>query len=303
MDKFAAYRAFVTVVEAGGFASAARRLGLSRSAVNRMVLGLEDGLGVQLLNRTTRAVAPTATGRAFYDRARAAVESVAEAERGVAEVRAEPRGEMRVNAPMTFGTRHLAPAIADFLADYPEVRIQLELTDRFVDIVADGIDVAVRIWEPREDSTFVDHRIADMRRVICAAPEFLRRHGRPRHPADLRGVPCLHYGNLVSGNRWRLTGPDGDHAIEVTGALCSNNAEPLRDAAVQGLGLALLPTFIAGAELQAGRLVTVLDDYHAPPLMLCAIYPPSRHLSPTVRRFTDFLLTRFGGRPYWDLVD
>lgn len=302
MDKFAAFRAFVAVVDAGGFASAARQLGLSRSAVSRMVMALEDDLDAQLLNRTTRVVAPTATGRAFYARARAATEAVAEAERAVTDTHAAPRGEMRINAPMSFGTLHLAPAVADFLATHPQVRIQLELNDRFVDIIEEGVDLAVRIWEPREDSTFVDHRIADARRVVCAAPDFLRRHGVPLTPEDLRGLPCLHYGNLAGGNRWRLSGPGGSHGVEVSGPLCSNNAEALRDAAVKGLGLALLPTFIAGADLQAGRLATVLNDYQAPPLTLCAIYPPSRHLSPNVRSFTDFLIERFGGRPYWDLV-
>lgn len=302
MDKFAAFKAFVAVVDTGGFASAARQLGLSRSAINRTVLALENELGIQLLNRTTRVVAPTATGRAFYARAKAAAESAEEAERAVMDSHVDPRGEMRVNAPMSFGTLHLAPAIADFLTHHPKVRIQLELTDRFVDIIEEGVDLAVRIWEPQEDSTFVDHRIVEVRRVICGAPKFFRSHAQPAKPHDLRDLPCLHYGNLGSGHRWRLTGADGEHNVSVSGPLCSNNAEALRDAAVQGLGLALLPTFIAGPDMQAGRLVSVLSEYEAPPVMLCAIYPPNRHLSASVRALSDFLIERFGGRPFWDLV-
>jgi DNA-binding transcriptional LysR family regulator len=302
MDKFGALRAFVTVVEAGGFAAAARLLGVSRSAVNRLVIALEDDLGAQLLNRTTRRVAPTATGNAFYQRAKTVLDGLEEAERGVGEVQREAKGEMRINAPMSFGTLHLAPAVAEFMVRYPGVRIQLELNDRFVDVIEEGFDLTVRIWEPREDANLVDHRIAPVRRVLCAAPAFLKQQGMPAHPRQLERLPCLHYGNLATGHRWRLLGADGGHSIQVAGVLCSNNGEVLRDAAVNGLGIALLPTFIAGAELQAGRLVTILDGYRPPDLTLCVIYPLSRHLSAKIRLFTDFLTGRFGGRPYWDLV-
>lgn len=302
MDKFAALSAFVAVVDEGGFAAAARRLGHSRSAINRIVINLEDNLQVQLLNRTTRSVAPTAAGRAFHERAKAILDQLAEAERNIGEGQREPVGDLRINAPMSFGTMHLAPALSDFMLQYPDVRIQLDLDDRFVDVVREGYDVTVRIAEPVEDTTVVDYRVASIRRVLCASPAFLETNGTPVHPRDLRRLQCLHYGNLPSGNLWQLAGPDSKHSVQVNGVLCSNNGEVLCEAALKGLGIALLPTFIVGEELQAGRLVTVMPDYAPSDLTLCVIYPPNRHLAESVRLLTDFLTERFGDRPYWDLV-
>lgn len=302
MDKFAALEAFATVVDEAGFAAAARKAGVSRSAVNRLVIQLEDDLGIQLLNRTTRQVSPTAEGRAFYDRARQILSDLAEAERDVGAAREEAIGRLRIAAPMTFGTMHLGPAVADFMAAHPKVEIDLHLNDRRVDIVAEGFDLALRIAEPVEDSTFVDLRICETRRVLCAAPGLLRDGGAPEKPADLRDLPCLHYGAGEDSATWRLTGPDGPARVRLRPVLTANNGEVLRDAAVRGLGVCLLPTFIAGAELQAGRLITVLPDFPPSTLILAAVYPPSRHLSVKLRQFTDFLVARFGARPYWDLV-
>ena len=300
MDKLAAMRAFVTVVDQGGFAAAARVTGQSRSAVNRLVIALEDDLGVQLLNRTTRRVSPTANGVAFHERAREILGDLDDAERDVRQSHREAVGRLRVNAPMSFGTMHLGPAVADFMAKHPRLQVDLQLNDRFVDIVGEGFDLAIRIAEPQEDTSFVDVRICEARRVICAAPAYLAEHGRPTHPRDLRHHACLHYGE--AGNLWRLIGPEGSLAVHVDPVLSSNNGEVLRDAAVRGIGICLLPTFVVGAELQAGRLATVLADFVPPRLMLSAIYPPSRHLSAKLRLFTDFLVDRFGGGPHWDLV-
>lgn len=303
MDKFAALNAFVTVVEERGFAAAARKLALSRSAVNRMVIALEDELGAQLLNRTTRRVAPTAAGTTLHARARAILDDLQQAERIVGALQGEPAGELRINAPMSFGTMHLADAVADFMLRHRGVRVELQLDDRFIDVVGEGFDVTVRIGEPRDDIDLVDHRLTTARRVICASPAFLAARGEPRHPSELPKFPCLHYGNLASGKSWRLGGAGGPHTVPVAGVLCSNNGEVLRAAAVRGLGLALLPTFIAGEDLQAGRLATVLADYPPAELTLCVVHPPSRHLSAAVRLLTEFLSERFGGRPYWDLVE
>ncbi|MEQ8699485.1 MAG: LysR substrate-binding domain-containing protein [Bauldia litoralis] len=302
MDKFSALRAFTSVVEEGGFAAAARKTGASRSAVNRLVIQLEDALGVQLLNRTTRKVSPTADGRAFFERGRAILTDLEEAERDLAKTGDEAMGQLRVNAPMSFGTLHLGPAVADFMADHPKLRIDLQLNDRFVDIVAEGFDVALRIAEPLEDTTLVDLRICDVRRVLCASPDFLNDHGAPTAPGDLRELPCLHYGPAAKTVSWRLTGPVGPVRVGVHPVLWANNGEVLRDAAVAGLGVCSLPTFIVGSELQAGRLVTVLPEYAPSELTLAAVYPTSRHLSPKLRLFTDFLLDRFGSQPYWDLI-
>jgi len=302
MDKFAALKAFVTVVEEGGFAAAARETGQSRSAVNRLVIGLEDELGAQLLNRTTRSVATTASGRAYYERARGILDQLAEADGCMTEMQETPAGDMRINAPMTFGTMHLAPAIADFMAKHPGVRIQLDLNDRLIDVVEEGYDMTIRITVPSEDTTLVDHRITKVRTVICASPEYLEREGTPATPRDLATHACLHYGGLQSGHAWPLQGPDGAIAAPVNVVMASNNGEVLADAALRGLGIVYLPTFIVGRELQAGRLASILPEFTVSTLTLCAIYPPSRHLSAKVRLLTDFLVERFGKEPYWDLV-
>lgn len=302
MDRFASLEAFKATADEGSFAAAARDLGLSRSQVNKLVIQLEDHLGAQLFNRTTRQVSLTSTGRAFYDRALTILSDLAEAESQIQDDQGAPQGELKINAPMSFGTSHLGPALIDFMQLYPKIRIQLILDDRFIDPIADGFDMTIRIGEPVDMPSLIDHEIVEAKRVICAAPDFLKQHGHPKSPKDLLKLPCLHYGNLPTGNRWRLTGPDGSNDVQVNGVLCSNNADVLRDAAVKGLGLALLPTFVAGAELQAGRLVTVLSDFHAPTIHLCLLYPPNRHLASRMRVLVEFLYERFGDKPYWDLV-
>lgn len=303
MDKFASLRAFVAVVEEGGFAAAARRLQLSRSQVSKLVVALEDSFQVQLLHRTTRSVAATPTGLAFYRRAGDILDDLAEAESSLLDAQQEPQGVLKINAPMSFGTLHLGPAVADFLARYPKLRIELQLNDRLVDPVAEGYDLTLRITEPADSPSLIDHEIVEAKRVICASPDYLRSRGVPVCPKDLATAPCLHYGNLSTGSVWRLQGPDGVVDTPVNSILCANNAEVLRDAAVKGLGLALLPTFIAGEELQAGRLVSVMHDYRAPSIHLCLLYPPNRHLSIRIRLFVEFMYERFGDRPYWDLIE
>jgi DNA-binding transcriptional LysR family regulator len=185
---------------------------------------------------------------------------------------------------------------------YPQLQIQLVLSDQLIDPVQEGFDVTLRIAD-LPSSSLVARRIAPAVRVVCAAPSYLERRGVPKHPDDLRHHDCLAYGHLATGNQWKLVGADGDHWIRIPWTLCTNNAEVLRDAAVAGRGIALLPTFIAGADLQEGRLRTVLPEYQAPEISVYAIYPQTRHLSVKVRLFIDFLVERFGGRPHWDLVD
>lgn len=302
MDKLASLQTFIRVVEDGSFAAAARTIGQSRSQVNRAVVALEDDLGVQLLNRTTRQVSVTPSGQAYYQRAKAILADLTEAEDSIRESRETPTGDIRINAPMSFGTLHLGPALVDFARLYPDIRVELALNDHFIDPVADGFDITVRISRPTETLALIDHEIIPMKRVLCASPEFIHKHGEPRDIRDLATLPCLHYGNLPSGAAWKLTGPDGPVAVQVNGVFCCNNAEVLRDAAVAGLGIAELPTFIAGAELQTGRLVTVLCDYAPPELFLSLLYPPSRQLSSRIRLLVDFMHDRFGGQPRWDLV-
>jgi DNA-binding transcriptional LysR family regulator len=301
MDKLTSIRAFTRVVQHGNFAAAARELRLSRSAVSKYVIDLERELGAQLLVRTTRSASPTENGQAYYERCIAILADLEEADRAVASLQSEPRGLLRVNAPMSFGTLHLGRAVADFMEKYPELQIQLVLSDQQIDPVQEGFDVTLRIAD-LPSSSLIARKIAPAARVVCAAPSYLARRGLPKHPSELRDHDCLTYGYLATGNQWKLTGPDGDHWIQIPWTLCSNNGEVLRDAVVKGRGIALLPTFIVGADLQEGGLRSILADYRAPEISVYAIYPQTRHLSVKVRVFIDFLIERFGGRPYWDLV-
>jgi DNA-binding transcriptional LysR family regulator len=301
MDKLASLRAFTKVVERGSFSTAGRELRLSRSAISKYVRELEEELGVQLLNRTTRSASPTENGQAYYERCAAILAELEEADLAASRLQEEPRGLLRINAPMSFGTLHLSRAIADFMEKYPELKIQLVLSDELVDPVQEGFDITLRIAE-LGSSSLVARKIVPADRVFCASPSYLERRGTPQYPRDLRDHDCLAYGHLATGNQWKLTGADGDHWIQIQGTLCTNNSEILKDAALQGRGIALLPTFIAGADLQQGSLVGILSAYKAPALSLYAIYPQTRHLSVKVRLFIDFLIERFGNRPYWDLV-
>jgi DNA-binding transcriptional LysR family regulator len=294
MDKLASLRAFVKVVELGSFSEAGRQLRLSRSAISKYVAELEQSLGVQLLNRTTRHAGPNENGQVYFERALSILSDIDAADQAVARLQSTPRGLLRVNAPMSFGTLQLGSAIADFMEQYPELQLQLVLSDDLVDPVQDGFDVTLRIAE-LESSSLIARKITPIDRLVCASPAYLDRHGVPAHPSELRSHVSLTYGFLLTGNQWKLTGEDGDHWIQPSWALCANNAEVLRDAAIKGRGVALLPTFIAGDALRDGRLRSILDAYQAPPLTLYAIYPPTRHLSVKVRLFIDYLVERFGG--------
>jgi DNA-binding transcriptional LysR family regulator len=298
MDKLESLRAFVKVVQHGGLSAAARDLRLSRSAVSKYLIDLETELGVQLLVRTTRSASPTENGLAYYERIVAILAEIDDADVAVSSLQSEPRGILRVNAPMSFGTLHLGTAIADFMEKYPELKIQLVLSDELIDPVREGFDVTLRIAD-LPSSSLIARKISPAPRVICAAPSYLQRHGAPQHPNDLREHVCLTYGHLATGYQWKLSGPDGDHWIQIPWTLCTNNAEVLRDAAVKGRGVALLPTFIAGADLRTGALTAVLTQYKAPEISVYAIYPQTKHLSVKVRVFIDFLAERFDGRPDW----
>lgn len=303
MDKFKNMSAFLGVVEHGSFAEAARRMGLSRSQVNKAVIGLENELQVQLLNRTTRKVSPTPSGEAFYERAKRIMGDLEDAERAVSEQDDEPRGTLRLNAPMSFGALHLGAALADFLKLYPKLKIELSLNDRFIDPVEDGYDATIRIAELDQGSALIDHPIVPARRYFLASPDFVAEHGPIEEPEQLKSLPCLHYGTQGDGQSWRVIGPEKSQTVQVNGVMCSNNGEVLCEAAKQGLGVTLLPTFIAGPAMQNGELVRVLADYTPPEIHLMLLYPPNRHLTPKIKRLIDFLYDRFGGRPYWDLVE
>lgn len=295
MDKFESLRAFTQVVKAGGFAAAARELGLSRSTVNKLVIALENELGVQLFHRSTRQVVPTAMGQAFYDRCLTILSDLDEAERSVSQLQAEPKGRLRINAPMTFGTLHLAPAIAQFMGQYPDLEVQLTLEDRLIDPLEEGYDLVVRIGQPPASAVLSVHPLATIQRILCAAPAFLARYPTPTHPQDLREFVGLHYGAWVPRPQWQLLDLEGkEYSLTIRAILFSNNGEVLREAAVQGLGLALLPTFIIEQDLRSGRLRSLLCDYRAPDLPLSLLSPANRHLSTKVRLLIAFLTQQLG---------
>ncbi len=303
MDRLAAMTAFARVAETRSFSEAARRLGVSKSVVSRQIMALETDLGARLFHRTTRSLTLTEAGQGYYERVSRILADVDEANQSVTRLQAAPRGRLRVNAPMSFGVRHLAPAIPDFLALHSEVEIDMSMNDRFVDLVDEGFDVAVRIGR-LTDSGLVARKLAPLRRVVCASPAYLAAKGVPRTPADLAAHQCLSYSNMAVSDEWSFVGAAGrPMAVEVKGRLRVNNGDTLRIAALRGLGLVTQPSFIVGADLQAGTLVGVLSEYVAQDGAVHAVYPHSRHLSPKVRAFVDFLAERFGPRPYWDLVE
>ncbi|MEZ5670361.1 MAG: LysR family transcriptional regulator [Alphaproteobacteria bacterium] len=297
MDNLAAMAVFAKVVEANGFSAAARDLGLSKSAVSKHVSRLEDRLGARLLNRTTRRLALTEIGEAFYERCTRLVAEAEEAELAVTRMSAEPSGMLRVNMPFSFGSLHVVPSLCGFMGAYPRVNVQVTLDDRYADLVADGYDLAIRIGE-LDDSSLIARRLAITRPKLVASPAYWARHGVPRVPADLSAHECLVYTYLRRGPLWRF----GDQAVRIAGRLQANNGDVLRQAALAGHGVALLPSFIVWRDLHEGRLVPALEAYCEDPLGIYAIYPHSRHLSAKVRAFIDFLAARFGERPYWEEV-
>ncbi len=289
MDKFESMRAFTNVVEMGSFAAAGRKMGLSRSSVNKLVIQLENHLGVQLLYRTTRQVTPTDTGRAFYQRCQDILSDLEEAELAVSQQHSQPKGTLKINAPMSFGISVLGSKIAEFMTHYRQIKIQLTLEDRFVDPISEGYDVVIRIGSPPNTSSLVVHPITMIPRILCASPGYLSAKGTPHTIEDLKHHSCLHYGYLTSGYQWQLIHEKKEERVAVEGVLCSNNGEVLRDAAIQGLGIVMLPNFIVEEALNNGALKIILPDYQVPPLTLSIIYPVNRHLSTKTQLFTQFL--------------
>ena len=293
MDKFASMQAFTKVVEVGSFAAAARNMNLSRSAVNKLVMNLEKQLGVQLLYRTTRKVTLTDTGKAFYERCLSILGDLAEAELEVSQQNTEPRGTFKINAPLSFGILKLGSLIADFMAQYSAMKLQLTLEDRFVDPITEGYDFVIRIAGKVESPNLVAHSITSIKMVLSAAPSYLEAKGIPIHPEQLVNYSCLHYGYLATGSQWLFMGQNQEECkVKINGVFCSNNGEVLKDVAVKGLGITLLPNFIVEQELQNGRLKAILPNYNPPDLFLWAIYPVNRHLAAKTKLFTQFLRDR-----------
>jgi DNA-binding transcriptional LysR family regulator len=297
MDRLAEMEAFVQVVDDGGFTEAGRKLGLSKSAVSKHVSALEARLAVRLLTRTTRRVSPTEVGLAYYDRARAVLAQAEAADSMVTAMQASPKGTLRVSAPVAFGVGQVAPAVAAFLCAYTDVEVQMVLEDRFVELVAEGYDVAVRIGGALADSSLRARRLAETRGVVVASPAYLAEKGAPGGIEDLSAHRLLHYSHLSTGNYWRLRGRSGEERqVRVGGRLTVNNGEALMKAAEAGLGIAMVPDFMLRGAIAAGRLVELLPDRPADILGIHAVYPEGRFQQPKLRAFIDFLVEHFRGR-------
>lgn len=299
MDKLSAMNAFAKVVALGGFAEAARALGSTRSATSKAVMELERLLGVRLLDRTTRRVRTTEAGLAYYERCVEIIARVEETEMQVARLHGEPKGVLKLNGPTSFGALYLGPAVAEFMGRYPDLKIEMTLTDRFIDPIEEGVDVTIRIAE-LANSSLIARRLAIARRVFVASPAHVARHGEPLAPEELARHPCLTYGHTTTLQRWRIFKDREAINVPVNSVLCSNNGDVLRAAALAGCGVAMLPTFLVGPDIEAGRLRTVLDRFPQPDLGVHALYASNRYLAAKTRAFVDFLAKRFGEPPEWD---
>lgn len=298
MDALTDIAVFVRVVERGSFTLAANDLALSRAVVSKYLSRLEDRLGARLLHRTTRRLSLTEAGATLFEASRGALERIEEAEAVVAQFQSKPRGRLRVSAPMSFGILHLGPAMADFARAYPEITLDVRLDDRFVNLVEDGFDVAVRIGT-LTDSSLVARKLAVTRALACASPAYLAEHGEPETPEDLATHNCLVYSYLA--DLWRFTAPDGrEIPVAVKGSLRINNGIVLAEAAVAGHGILVTPSFYVAPLLRSGRLKQVLSRYKVTELGIHAVYPQRGHVPPKVRAFVDFLVQRFGRRPDWE---
>lgn len=299
MDRLAALETFVAIAEHGSFARAAENLRMSRAMATKHLADLEAHLSARLLNRTTRRLSLTETGAEFLDRAREILGLLEAAELSAAAASETPSGVLRLNAPMSFGVLHLADAVAAYQRQCPNVRVELVLNDRLVDLVEEGFDLAVRIGQLK-DSSLVARHLAPCRMAVAAAPAYLAARRRPACPADLREHACLSYAFAGDGDRWRFVRDGRTETVSVAGPIRCNNGEALTRAAAAGAGIVLMPTFILAPSLRDGALEILLEAWQVPPLALHAVWPETRHLPPKVRTFVDFLVARFTEGPAWD---
>lgn len=290
---------FVRIVEAGGIGKAADQLGVAKSGVSRRLVALETRLGVTLINRTTRSSSLTSVGREYYERAVKLIGDISELDGLAADEGKSLEGQLRLAVPLSFGLSHLSPAIDKFASEHPGLSINIDFSDRQVDLVEQGVDLAIRISD-LNDSSLQARRICPIRLLLCASPSYLERHGTPRKPEELKDHQVLGY-TLGSGHTIRLVNPQGDEQLAHTSArMSANNGDFLRDMALAGHGIAVLPTFIVWQSLATRELVPVLEQYTLPTINAWAVYPQTRYLSQRARQFIDFLVERFGENPYWD---
>jgi DNA-binding transcriptional LysR family regulator len=300
MDRLEAEKMFVAVVETGSFTAAAERMRTSSGQASKLVSRLEGVLGVRLLSRTTRALNPTEAGQAYFDRLRPLLEEFDNLDAAVRDASHAPRGRLRLTAPLTFGIREVAPALNDFARSFAEIELDVSFSDRVVNLVDEGFDLAVRVGKPG-DSSMIARKLCDMRIVVVGSPAYLGGHGEPKTPADLVGFDCIIDSNFRDPGHWPFHNAVGTpFTVQVQGRIRYSNAEACLNAAEAGFGLACVPSFIAGESLRAGRTHQILKAFEPSPYGVHALYPHSRHLAGKVRVLVDFLAERYRGTPHWD---
>jgi len=300
MNRFENMDTFIRVVETGSISAAADRAGVAKSAVSRRLKELEEHLGVQLFLRTTRRMNLTDSGRAYYHQCVRILEDVLEAELATSQAHGTLKGRLKVALPQTFGVMHMGPAINEFLLENPQIEFELDFNDRSVDLMQEGFDLAIRIAK-LPDSSLIARRLAPIKHLLCASPAYLEKHGVPQTLDDLANHQCLVYSLIRDSEHWLFNSPQGElEKIKIHPYLKTSSGEFLRNAAVDGLGLVYLPSFVVFEEIERGTLVPLLHEHTRSNLSAYAIYPQTRHLSRRVRAFVDFLVKRFDGIPYWD---
>lgn len=296
MDRLTEMEAFATVVDQGGFTDAARKMGISKSAVSKHVSALESRLGARLLNRTTRRVSPTEIGLAYYDRARRVLNDAGEADALVTAMQIAPSGLLRISADADFGAAMLSPILAEFLAGHPGVTVNMVLNSQYVEFISEGFDLAIRLGE-MEDSSLRARKLMDTTRRMVGSPAYFARHGRPDRIDDLNNHRLLHYSSDASTGVWKVLAPSGERRhVRFAGGLTVNDGQSLLNAAISGLGIAWLPKFLYQDALRQGQIVEAIPDLPVDPVGAYAVYPPGRFTQPKVRAFIDFLTGRFSER-------
>lgn len=300
MSRYEEIEAFVRTIEAKSFTQAAQQLGVTKSAISRRVSDLETRLGTQLVLRTTRSLSLTEAGEALFQRAVGLLADWNEAEAVSTSANCALAGRIRLAAPLSFGVTYLGPALLDFLAKHPDVNFDIDFSDRSVDLISEGIDLAIRIGD-LSDSGLVARKIAPIRMIAAASPAFLNKYGRPQKPEDLKSLPELRYSNRPRKS-WVYYGPDGAQGeVEMPSRLQANNGDFLAEAAISDQGVTIQPVFILCDAIRSGRLEVILSDYQWACISAFAVYPPTRHLSLRVRTFVDFLVERYKGTPPWEV--
>ena len=299
MDKLVSMRVFVRVAKLGSFSAAAEDLGISKAMASKHITALENTLNARLLNRTTRKISLTEVGSAYRERVKQILAEIEETELSVSHLNTEPRGTLKIMAPTSFGAFHLSRAAADFMDEYPDISVELILSDREADLAEEGLDLSFHVGE-LSDSSLIARKIASARMVVCASSDYLDKHGVPKTPEDLVDHTCLLFTPRFPANEWQFSNEGKDYNVKVSGCMKSNVGDTLRVGAIKGLGLIQQPTYMVGQDIQLGRLQVVLEEYEPAERPIYVMYLHRRHLSAKVRSFVDFLIERFQPIPYWD---